>query len=65
MAKHCTTFIYESSEGAQIAVEVWPDGIDVKLRPTKDAIWGLPLPAVYVEGPAVSFEFKEEVKGNG
>jgi hypothetical protein len=53
-------YVYGDPSGAQIAVEVWPDGIDVKVRPDASAIWGLPLEQVSVEGPAVMFAFEEE-----
>lgn len=55
------TYIYESSGGSQVAVEVWPDGIDVKFRPTASAIWGLPLKPAREEGPAVQFIFGEDI----
>jgi hypothetical protein len=55
------TYIFESDNGAQIAVEVWPeDAIDVKVRPASSAVWGLPLRQVSVEGDLVQFSFEEE-----
>lgn len=56
------TIVYQSEGGAQIAVEVWPDGIDVKVRPAADAIWGLPLNSISAEGPPVHFAFEDEIE---
>lgn len=58
MQKH-HTFIFASGK-TQVAVEVWPDGIDVKVRPDESAIWGLPLEPVSDEGDPVQFAFEEE-----
>ena len=60
MNKH-HTWIFESREGAQLAVEVWGDGIlDVKMRPNSSAIWGLPLRLVHDDGDPIQFAFEEE-----
>jgi hypothetical protein len=59
MVKH-RTFVYESGGGSQIAVEVWPDGIEVKIRPDPSAVWGLPLRKVSEEGDSLQFAFEEE-----
>ena len=57
------TYVFGDPKLAQIAVEVWPDGIDVKVRPADSSIWGLPLPQVSDEGEPVHFAF--EMEGNG
>lgn len=54
------TYVFRSSTDAEIAVEVWPDGIDVKVRPDPSAVWGLPLERVQEEGDPVQFAFDEE-----
>jgi hypothetical protein len=54
------TYVFRGSMSAEIAVEVWPDGIDVKVRPDSAAIWGLPLDQVSDEGDPVQFAFEEE-----
>lgn len=54
------TYVYGDPADAQVAVEVWPDAIIVKVRPAASAIWGLPLPFVSVEGDPVQFAFEEE-----
>jgi hypothetical protein len=54
------TYVFRGSTDAEIAVEVWPDGIDVKVRPDSSAIWGLPLKRVSDEGDPVLFAFEEE-----
>jgi len=55
------TFVFETGGGMQIGVEIWDDGgVDVKIRPTSSAIWGLPLRKVGEEGEPVSFSFEEE-----
>ena len=59
MKRH-RTFLYENGYGTQIAVEVWEDGIDVKVRPTSSAIWSRPLDQVSQEGDPVQFAFEEE-----
>jgi hypothetical protein len=53
-------YVFQGPTDAQIAVEVWPDGIDVKVRPDASAIWGLPLRQVQEEGDPVQFAFEEE-----
>jgi hypothetical protein len=55
------TYVFRGPTAAEIAVEVWPDGIDVKVRPDSSAIWGLPLAQVSEEGDPVQFAFEEEV----
>lgn len=54
------TWIFESSNGAQLAVEVWNDGLDVKMRPRPSAVWGLPLKQVHEDGDPIQFAFEEE-----
>lgn len=58
MASH--TWIFQSENGAQIAVEVWDDLVDVKVRPDSSSVWGLPLRLVHHDGDPVQFAFEEE-----
>lgn len=54
------TYVFRGSTDAEIAVEVWPDGIDVKVRPDPSAVWGMPLEQVQEEGDPVQFAFEGE-----
>lgn len=53
-------YVFESDEGAQVGVTIFPDGVSVMVRPDSSAIWGLPLKQVSVEGDPVVFAFEEE-----
>jgi hypothetical protein len=54
------TYIFEGELGTQLAVEIYEDGLDVKVRPDSSSIWGLPMRQVHEEGDPVQFAFEEE-----